>query len=101
MQAEIEVERPDLDIQILSINMINNWSNGLTNRMGQIGNLPVVQDSTQLNIWQSWGGQWRDVVILDDQNQVVEYFDTNSSVLTNEQNYNALKQALINTAETQ
>ena len=101
MQSELNAERPDLEITLLSINMINNWSNGLTNRMGQLGVLPIVQDNANLNIWQSWGGQWRDVVILDADNQVVEYFNANDNELSNEQNYNALKQALINAAETQ
>ena len=101
MQSEIKAERPDLSIQLLAINMVNNWSNGLTNEMAALGNLPIVQDNSNLNVWQSWNGQWRDVVILDAENQAVEYFNANDNNLGNSQNYDLLKQTLITVAENQ
>ena len=38
-------------------------------------NLPIVNDEASLNIWSNWGGIWRDVFILDQQNEIYAVYN--------------------------
>ena len=102
LQAELDAERPDLNIKILSINMIDKWDEATTPALiADSGTLPIVQDSADLGIWANWGGQWRDVAILDPQNQFLEFYNLTLNNLSVAENYDELKQKLIEAAEGQ
>ena len=73
MQAELDAEYPNLNIKIVGINMIATEA-GITD-VSLISTLPMVQDDTTVNIWTSWNATWRDVQILNPQNEVVHVFN--------------------------
>ena len=96
MQSELDLERPDLNIKILSINMIDKWDEATTpTLMAESGTLPIVQDSADLEIWANWGGQCRDVAILDPQNQLIEFYNLTLNNLSDADNFSELKQKFI------
>ena len=56
--------------------MIDKWDEATTpGLIADSGTLPIVQDTTDLNIWADWGGQWRDLAILDPNNQFIEFYN--------------------------
>ena len=62
--------------------------------------LPMVQDNNTDLIWSNWGGAWRDVIILDGNNEVYDTFNLTTYSLSNSANYDALKQLFIDAAGT-
>ena len=103
MQEDIDAEHPTLDIDILSINQI-----GAESGVGVLSSdmdLPMVQDTTALSIWNSWGGGWRDVWILDQNNS--PYAVVNLTVYgisatpgsSGRANYDSLKELFIGAAQ--
>ena len=97
MQTELEESHPELEIKLLAINQIN-AENGVNN-FNEGHSLPMVQDSTTEGIWTSWQGSWRDVYILDNNNQLIEVFNLTMYNLQDSNNYNALKEKLISAAQ--
>jgi hypothetical protein len=73
MHAELQTEYPNLNIPILAINMIGTEPG--VEDVALISNLPIVQDDASLTIWDNWGGIWRDVKILNAQNEVIHTFN--------------------------
>lgn len=79
MQTEISSEYPMLDISILAINMIGAES-GIA-EASQVGTLPIVNDDSSTEIWTDWGGNWRDVYLLDRENQVIQVYNLTANNL--------------------
>ena len=94
MQDELESNYPNLDIEIFAINMTGSSVTSLTSSQ----NLPVVQDDNSLQIWSTWGAVWRDVMILDQNNELVHTYNLTQYSLSNTSNYNDLMQLFIDTA---
>lgn len=76
MQTELSSEYPNLDISILAINQIGAEAGIL--QASQAGTLPIMNDDSSTDIWNNWGGIWRDVYVLDRQNQVVDVYNLTS-----------------------
>ena len=55
----------------------------------------MVQDNDSDLIWQSWGGNWRDVMILDADNQLVGQYNLTDFNLSDPTNYETLKTMLL------
>ena len=69
MQAELNNDPSiSVNIEILAINQIG-ASSGISS-ISPTDILPVVEDDASLDIWNSWGGTWRDVLILNQQNEI-------------------------------
>ena len=114
MQTELNTDHPELNIALLSINKIGAESG--TVQAAESGNLPMVNDSETEMIWANWGliangapdtleyctendcGQWRDLFILDKQNQPIAIYNLTLHNLAEEENYTELKQLLIDAA---
>jgi hypothetical protein len=104
LQQELSQTRPDLQIQILGMNEIRH----------EIGNPAVTADRTlpwlqdvdansdgaSDNWLTAWPFAYRDVVILDENNVVIEAYNVTSHNLENEANFNELKSKLIAAAES-
>lgn len=73
MQDDIASEYPNQDITILSINMIGAES-GIA-LIPATDHLPIVNDDVNTGIWSNWGGGWRDVFILDRQNEIYSIYN--------------------------
>ena len=96
MHAELESTYPNLDIEIFAINMPGAGS-GTQSFTSDIY-LPMVQDDNATGIWSDWGAAWRDVYILDQNNELVEIFNLTQNGLNNSSNYDSLMQIFIDTA---
>ncbi|MEC8380244.1 MAG: hypothetical protein VXZ96_07980 [Myxococcota bacterium] len=96
MQAELDASYPNLPIQILAVNGIG-YSSGIAS-LSSIHTLPMVEDTNTDLIWSQWGAVYRDVMILDGNNELVDAFNLTSSSLNSSSNYNALMQLFIDTA---
>lgn len=102
MQEELNNERPELNIKLLTINKIGGWDpETSTEKIAEAGNLAMVQDSEELMIWDSWGGEWRDVAIVNRNNQLIEYYNLTLNNLGTPENFEELKQKFIAAAEEQ
>ncbi|MGC6507321.1 MAG: hypothetical protein ACON4U_02850 [Myxococcota bacterium] len=96
MQAELDASYPNLPVQILAVNGIG-YSSGIAS-LSSIHTLPMVEDTNTDLIWSQWGAVYRDVMILDGNNELVDAFNLTSSSLNSSSNYNALMQLFIDTA---
>ena len=97
MQAELDANHPNLDIEIFGINMIGT-SSGASIFSSSL-NLPMVQDDSTLGIWSDWGAVWRDVYILNENNELVLVYNLTQYSLSDSNNYNTLMQHFIDTAQ--
>ena len=109
MQAELQTEYPQYDIHILAINQIGNGSGTGPTEVSQISTLSMVQDDSVVDIWNSWhalapspsthsGAPWRDIQILDQQNEIIHTFSLTLNNLSDPINYAALKQLFLDAA---
>ncbi len=57
--------------------------------------LPVLQDTADVNVWAKWGGQWRDVVIVDRKGQKTAVYNLSEHDLGDPANRDALKVLLV------
>ena len=96
MQKDLEASYPTLSIQILGVNGINQPHGNL---MTDKTDLPFVEDDKDHYVWQEWGVQYRDVVILDHNNEVIEVFNLTQYSLSNQNNYSTLRKKLITAAK--
>ena len=94
MQTELAAE--GYDIRLLAINEIG--FSGLSG-MSDRGDLPILQDTSAENVWTDWDVTFRDVVILDRDNQKVGVFNLTTDSLSDPDNYAALKALLIASVE--
>ena len=96
MQAELETEYPSLDIQLIGVNE-NGFSSG-NSSVATISSLPLIQDNSTDQIWSTWGVTFRDVIILDEDNQIVASFNLTQYSLSDSTNYADLKSLLVTEA---
>ena len=99
MQAELDAEHPDLNIQLLAIGREDARDASLSG-MSALGDLPVLWSPDVGDVWTAWEAGFRDVVILNARNEKVAVFNlSGSGSLGSADNYEALKAALVETAE--
>ena len=100
MQAELDSNYPNLPIQILAVNGIG-YSSGIGS-LSSIHTLPMIEDTSADQVWSQWGAVYRDVMILDGNNEVSSVFNLTtyniSDVQNSSGNYATLKQLFIDTA---
>ena len=56
--------------------------------MSDLGDLPLLQD--EANVWSDWNVTYRDVVILDGNNEAVDVYNLTENDLSDPDNYAAL-----------
>ena len=88
MQAQLDAEHPELDIDILIVNE-DGYDSGLPD-LELVTDLPIVQDDDIAAVWTNWGVTWRDTWVLDADNVEVEIFNLTDYGLEDETNYQAL-----------
>ena len=57
--------------------------------------------SAEDSIWEQWESQWRDFYILNKENELIEIYNLTEHNLNDPQNYQELKQKLIDAAEAE
>ena len=97
MQNELALEEPGLSIQLLAVNETG-FDSGLGTMSG-LGDLPLLQDTAEESVWDDWDVTFRDVVILNSDNEQVGVFNLTVHNLSDTDNYEELKALLIASAE--
>ena len=96
MQAEIDSQETLRAIRILGVNGIGleSGNDGMT--AGRV--LPWLQPGTGDDVWTLWQVEFRDVLILDPDNEHVATFNLTVNDLSDSVNYAALKNQLLEAA---
>ncbi len=95
MQREFNVE--DVAVSIYGLNEIGREAANPNITEGR--DLPWLQDDASEEVWVNWGAAWRDVYLLDDNNDFIERFNLTDFDLDDPENYDALKADLLKLAE--
>jgi hypothetical protein len=61
--------------------------------------IPWLQDTTDEAVWDTWDPTYRDVIILDGNNEIIAIYNLTTNSLATEENYEELKALLIEAAE--
>ena len=93
MQKEIAAEFPDAGIQILGVNEVGHEGSNGTNCEGR--DLPWLQETSDDPIWDVWAVTYRDVILLDGENEVYGVYNLTEHTLAYEPSYDALKALLL------
>lgn len=86
-------ENLPLAVHILGVNAAGHEAENAAICAGR--QLPWLQDTPEQNCWAAWGVEWRDVVVLDTENHVLEVYNLTGHYLDDPANYNALKAILV------
>jgi hypothetical protein len=92
MKAEIDAEGTPIEVEILGINEIGHEAGNPSITMGRT--IPWLQDTAAENVWMTWAPAFRDVVILDTQNQKIGAYNVTVHNLSDPMNYAELKAML-------
>ena len=92
MQKELDAEGLAVPVQILGINAVGAESGNDVMCDGR--DLPWLQDTAGEQVWQSWNVTYRDVVILNPQNERVAVYNLTTHDLATPANYDTLKSML-------
>lgn len=93
MQTQLDSLATELDIELFAINQVG-LESGLEG-MSVYGALPILQDDPDLLIWEMEGIEYRDVLILDADNQWLTTFNLTDNDLNDDSNYTALMDLLV------
>ncbi len=93
LQKEIVEEYPDSEIQIIGINGAGHESGVETAADGR--DLPLLQDREGVDVSSLWDVTYRDVIILDEQNEYYTTYNLTSNDLSEAEKYAALKATLL------
>ena len=91
MQAELDAM--GLDVQILSIN--KTAAEGGVSSFSSDHALPMVQDTSELGLWDEWDATWRDVYIVDEDNVHIGTVNLTGFSLASDANYEEVKNMFI------
>lgn len=96
MQGELDAAGYAGEIQILGVNGAGyeSGNTGFTTDRA----LPWLQDTAEANVWVSWNVTYRDVWVLDGENEPVAVYNVTEHDLADAANYQALRDILISAA---
>ena len=57
--------------------------------------LPLIQDDNDTRMWASWGARWKDVMILDGNNECYSIFSVQGAKLSEPEHYQELKELVL------
>jgi len=100
MQVELDALDTPTPIQILGVNQDGQQVDDY-NAPGAFcdgRDLPFLEENAGDGVWSLWKVTYRDVVVLDDNNEVVEVFNLTDNTLSDMANYEALKDILVTAA---
>ena len=96
MQTEPALTGLPLEVRILGVNGIGHEADNAENCAGRT--LPWLQDVSAMSAWALWQITYRDVVILNDQNEIVAIYNLTDNDLGESANYDALLGLLVQAA---
>jgi hypothetical protein len=92
LQTEIDSLGWASEVHFLGVNAIG--QQGGNNLIPLIAHLPWLQDDGTQHVWESWNANWRDIIVLDQNNTPVARFNVTDYSLVNPANFNDLKSLL-------
>lgn len=92
MMTELEAEAPGA-FQILAVNDVGFEDS--TDGMAELGDLPLLQDTAEIDADGNWAAEYRDVVIVDGDGLRVEAYNLTVHDLSDPANYAELKAKLL------
>jgi hypothetical protein len=95
MQAELN--EMGVDVTIHAVNE-EGYDSGLST-MAALGDLPLLQDTEEDTVWESWDVTFRDVYIVDDDNVLIDTFNLTTYSLSISENYETLKAMFVAASE--
>ena len=101
MQKEFDADSPELGLNIIGVNKFDqDFGNS---HMTEGRDLPWLQDVDANNdrfsdAWELWGANWRNLIIVDAEGERVEVINLTSMDLDNADNYNSVKQSIMDAA---
>ncbi len=96
MQAEIDTTTTAHPVRILGVNAVGQETGNAAICSGRT--LPWLQDTPQADVWTAWRVNFRDLVILDTRNHVINVYNLTDHNLADSTNYATLKSMLITAA---
>jgi hypothetical protein len=97
MQAALDADHPELEIDILGVNEVGHESG---NDLVCTGNdIPWLQDTAEADWWGTWSPTYRDVIILDGDGELAAVFNVTEKALTDQANYDELYNLLVELAQ--
>ena len=98
LQTELDTNFGDLGVEIIGVNLAGRESGNSSFTSGR--DIPWLQDVDADNdgdsdVWVEWGAQLRDVMIVDEQNQLVETINLTLYDLADTSNYESLRDKII------
>lgn len=93
MQDELAAEHPEIALTIHNVNQ-EGLDSGLPDLYAAT-DLPVLQDDATAQVWTNWGATWRDVFVVDGDNETVAVFNLTTYDLSDPANYQALKDLFV------
>ena len=92
MQAEIDSGGTSIPVRILGVNAAGHESDNAVVCEGR--SIPWLQDTEEQHVWTSWQVTYRDVVILDAENHVLQAYNLTTHNLALPTHYAELKDIL-------
>ena len=89
MEAELAKEHPELSVAILAIDEVGH-EDGMPD-VAKTADLPCLQDTAKDDVWGSWGAEWRDVYVLNAENEVTAVYNLTLFSLSDPENYATLE----------
>ena len=96
MQDELDAMDLPVDIQIIGVNEAGYESGN--DLMSDGRDLPWLQDTDAAMVWDTWDVGFRDVILVDEQNEEITRFNVTSSPLSSAANYDALLNLFVDAA---
>ena len=99
MQQEIAATSTLRPVQIIGVN--GHGYETMYNAPGAFcdgRDLPFLEEGPNDGVWVAWGVNYRDVVVVDENNEVVAVYNLTGNSLGNASNYQALKNILLGAA---
>lgn len=93
MQQELDDLKLPVAVNILGINQAGHEGSNESACQGK--DIPWLQEVPNQPVWATWAVTYRDVIILNENNEVVGKYNLNDHNLSNTGDYNALKNMLI------
>jgi hypothetical protein len=97
MEAELAAEHPELSVALLAIDAAGHEV-GLPD-VAKTADLPCLQDTVKDDVWGSWIATWRDVYVLNADNEVTAVYNLTTHTLSDAANYATLETLLIEAGE--
>jgi hypothetical protein len=97
MQDQLDLEHPELAIQLLGVNEEGHEAGNVlvtTNRK-----IPWLQDTVETDWWGIWDPNYRDVIILDGQGELAAIYNLTDNPITENANYFELYDLLVELAQ--